>query len=123
MRHAEVTPVPGTDTRVFVAFDELPIGALTVDDTHRTVELVVVDEDYRRRGVATALLAYARETTGYALDLDTGIRSPAGEAWAQANELRPEWRGLTRRLAAAEAEAMGAGLMSAVLWQFLRSLR
>jgi GNAT superfamily N-acetyltransferase len=126
VRYAEIPDLPGTETRVFAAYgdDTLPVGVLTVDAKHGTVELVFVEEEVRRRGVATALLACARELTGLALELDTGVRSRSGEAWAEANGLRPEWGNLRDRLSERKAEALGAGLMTAVLNDYIaRRLR
>ena len=100
-----------TTTRVFAAYIEnglWPIGALTVDERQGTVELVYVEGEFRRQGIATALLERAREVTGLALDRDTGERSPAGRAWATAMGLTGGHR---RKLAQREADAMGARLM------------
>src|SRR5205085_1406378 len=73
LRYVEIPDLPGTETRVFAAYgdDTLPVGVLTIDEKHATVELVFVEAEVRRRGVATALLACARELTGLALELDT----------------------------------------------------
>lgn len=112
LTYVEVTHVQ-TGTRVFAAFHEdLPIGVLTVDEPNNLVELVYVQDFARRSGVATALLAFAREKTGLTLDKDFGERSLLGSKWARSV-------GLTcvryRRYSQREANAAGSKLMLA-LW-------
>lgn len=101
-------------TRVFAAYYvegevAMPLGALTVDEAIDYVELVFVQKDFRRMGIASALLKYAREVTGLRLDYDGGDRSPEGQEWAQAQGLRCQGR--PRKLAQREADTMGSRLM------------
>jgi GNAT superfamily N-acetyltransferase len=101
-------------TRVFAAFYvgdgfAMPMGGLTVDKDLDYVELVFVQEENRRMGVATALLNYAREVTGLRLDYDGGDRSDAGQAFAEAMGLRCQGR--RRKFDNREAEAHGNRLM------------
>jgi GNAT superfamily N-acetyltransferase len=109
LTYAEVDHVQ-TTTRVFAAFSgPLPLGALCVDAGLETVELVFVQDFARRRGIATALLEFARRETGLELDFDTGDRSPDGDGWARSVGLRCQKR---NRLAQREADALGSRLMS-----------
>lgn len=110
-----------TTTRVFAALlrEEVygagfPIGAITVDDKVGYVCFVGVSEDFRRKGIATALLAHAREATGLALDTDDGQRTTIGNAWARSVGL--ERGGDPVTLGARETEAMCARLMLSITY-------
>ena len=99
-----------TTTRVFGAYvGPLPVGGLTVDEREGTIELVVVEEGFRRLGIATRLLEEARRLTGLALDTDTGLRSREGSAFARATGIKTGAR--YRAWSAREARAAGAGLL------------
>lgn len=90
----------------------LPMAALTVDEKEGTVELVFTQEEYRRRGLAKALLEVARRETGLPLDKDTGERSSSGRAFAEAVGLgstKP-----VRKMDDREMHARGSGLMVGV---------
>jgi GNAT superfamily N-acetyltransferase len=103
----------GTTTRVFVAYipmegGVLPVGALSVDREHDQVELAFVQKSFRRKGVARRLLEVAQLAVGRELS-DTGLRSEAGSAWADAVHLTRGGR--KKVLETKEAEARGNGLM------------
>jgi GNAT superfamily N-acetyltransferase len=104
-----------TTTRVFAAYHDDGwrdiAGVLTIDEKYDTVELVYVREDCQRQGVASQLLAHAREATGLALAHDAGDRSLEGSAWCRANGIRVKPGNVYRRLAAREAKGYGARLM------------
>jgi GNAT superfamily N-acetyltransferase len=103
----------GTTTRVFVAYIPmaggiLPVGALSVDREHDSLELVFVQKSFRRQGVARRLLEVAKSSVGRELT-DTGLRSEAGGQWADAVGLLRGGR--KKELETKEAEARGNGLM------------
>ena len=100
-----------TSTRVFAAFaPPLPLGVLTVDEETGTAELIKVEDDVRRQGLATSLLEVARRETGLPLTTDTGVRSPAGEAFAAATGFQRGGKAV--ELTQEEADARGARLMT-----------
>ena len=107
-----------TDTRVFVAYflhGELtvPMAVLTVDTDTDTVELVVVQEEWRGKGLATALLDFARERTGKPLAHYTRQVSPAGRKWLKARGLKEAKSRYYHKptITQREADGLGARLM------------
>jgi GNAT superfamily N-acetyltransferase len=116
--------VAQTTTRVFAAYIEtgsmrLPVGALSVDKEHDSVELVFVQMQFRRKGVAKALLAVAQAEVGRVLR-DTGYRSVVGAKWAGAVGLVSD--GHEKELGSAEAEGRGNGLMIPLYTANMREL-
>lgn len=111
-RNATFTEVlhVSASTRVFAAmYAGFPLGAITVCETTEAVELVFVQEAFRRQGLATRLLEYAREQTGLPLDMDGGDRTPDGKAWAACVGLRSQGR--VRGIPQADVDRIGNRLM------------
>lgn len=118
---AEVDVTAHTTARAVVAFSSVvnedrtdwygvPLGFLTWDRDSKGVELVFVNDDMRRRGLATSLMKFART-------LDPSVthgedRSPAGTAWAESfgEDVPP----LGARITAEDAHSMGAAMMVAL---------
>lgn len=105
--------IEASTTRVFLAYIpigevNLPVGALSVDRERNSVELVFVQEEYRRQGVGKALLAVACNAVGRELK-GTGYRSNAGAKWAKAVGLKSA--GEEKELSKIEAEGRGNALM------------
>ena len=118
---AEVDVTAHTTARAVVAFIPMvnedrtdwyamPVGFLTWDRDKKGVELVFINDDMRRRGLATRLLTFAR--TLDPLITHGTDRSPAGTAWAKSfGEALPP---LGDRITTQAAQAMGAGMMLAL---------
>lgn len=86
---------------------QFPLGALTWDPKTKQVELVFVQNEFRRKGIARELWDAANRVAG---PLKHGKeRSPAGRAWAEAMGGDTP---AARDLGAGEAEAMGNRLIS-----------
>jgi GNAT superfamily N-acetyltransferase len=113
---AEVDASNITSTRVVTAFipvksgdswEAWPVGVLTWDKDTKSIELLYVNDDAERLGLATAMYQYARS-------IEPGLkhsteRSPAGTAWARSTgEPVPA---VTRTLTDDEAYAMGSRLV------------
>lgn len=91
--HRPVCGLGGITQYEFMAYrDSIPVGVLFVNGDKsdwrggrevppRTIMNVLVRQAYRRRGVATALLTYAREVLPKVLH--SPYRSADGEGWAR----------------------------------------
>lgn len=73
------------------SFGLFPIGFLTWDAERGTVEGVYVNEDYRRKGIATHLLTLATELHGSPVG-DSGEYTAEGFKWAKAAGIAPKMK-------------------------------
>ena len=113
----EVEGLP-TTTRVFACYqDGLNLGFLTVDDSEGLVELVYVADYVRGRGVATKLLEYAREETGWPLDRDNGLRTLEGSRWCRARGIKVARGHRYRRIGKADIARQIAALGYALMFE------
>ena len=111
IQHKEIDASDITSTRVVILIkNKSLIGFVTWDDEEKTLEMVRVDEKYRRKGYGTYLVQLADQYAGCTLR-DNGYRSPEGTAL-----LKKMNRRLARRIEEIKAKSAGA-MMFAVLNQ------
>jgi ribosomal protein S18 acetylase RimI-like enzyme len=65
-----------------------PVGSLTWRGTSGVVDMIKVDPEHQRRGVATAMWDHAQSLKGIRKPRDNGDFTDAGRAWAKARRSR-----------------------------------
>ena len=114
----------GTDTRVVLAIvmratasgdGEYPdiAGLATIDDDHDTIELVRVDQAWRRNGIGKALIAAAETAAGKTLGPSREFSPNGKRLWRSVGRPVPA---TTRSCPTREGESWGAMLMAKAWW-------
>lgn len=113
----DMTGISTTRCVAYMYGAELPIAWLTWDVDRDTVEGIYVNEDYRGKGIATAMLDVAEFLHGKPLRENSGEYTPEGRTWCRAHGIPAV---MTKRVTKREWSHFQAR-MNMALWNGFRN--